>query len=98
MTEFIIIGDKHTRDSFIPKFPVTLLQSSITPAEEVKSLGVTFDSEKTFDSHVGKVCHACYYYLRDLQCICRFLTVDSAILLENAMVIDSTIIILYCME
>ena len=52
-TEFTIIVDKHTRESLIPKFPVTSLQSSITPAEEVKSLGVTFDSENTFDSHVG---------------------------------------------
>ena len=62
-TEFIIISDKHTRLLLIPKFPVTFLQSSITPAEEIKNLGITFDSEDTFVSHVGKVY---YYYLRDL--------------------------------
>ena len=44
-----------------------------------KNLGVTFDSEKTFDSHLGKVYRACYY-LRDLRCICKFLTVDNAVL------------------
>ena len=44
-TEFIIINDKHTRESFVSKFLVTFLQSSIKPAEEVKNLGVTFDSE-----------------------------------------------------
>ena len=36
------------------------------PEDEVKNLGVTFDSYDTFDSHVGKVCRACYYHLRDL--------------------------------
>ena len=35
-TEFIIIGNKHTRESLIPNFPVTFLQSSIMPPEEVK--------------------------------------------------------------
>ena len=86
-TEFIIIGDKHARESLIPKFPVTLLQSSITLAEKVKiKLGVTFDSENTFDSHVGKVCCACYYNHRDLRHISKFLTLDTAVLLANAMV------------
>ena len=40
---------------------------AITPAAEVKNLCVTFDSENTFDSYVGKVCHACYYHLQDLH-------------------------------
>ena len=64
-TEFIIISDKQTRESFLPNFPVTFLQSSITPAEKVKNLCVTPDSEDTFDSHTGKVCRACYYHLQD---------------------------------
>ena len=67
-TEFILIDNKHvkeTRESLKPEFPVTFLQNSIIPAEEVKNLGVTLDSENTFDSHVGKVCHACYYHLQD---------------------------------
>ena len=59
----------------MPNLHITFLQSSIRLAEEVKkNLGVTFKSENPFDNHVGKVCHACYYYLRDLQHICKFLT------------------------
>ena len=61
----------------MPKFPVTLLQSPTTPAEEVKNLCVTFDN------HACKVCHACYYHLRDLQCICKVLTVDTALLVPT---------------
>ena len=55
-TEFIIIGDKNTRDSLAQKFPVDLLQSSVIPAEKVKNLGVTFDSSNGFDCHISNVC------------------------------------------
>ena len=48
-----------------------------------------FDSEDTFVSHVGKVCHACYYHVRDLQRICKFLTVDTAVLTANVANVSS---------
>ena len=86
MTEFIIIVDKHTIESLSPKFLVKFLQNSIMPAGEEKNTGVTFDSEDTFDRNVGKVCHVCYYHLRDLRHICKFLTVDTAVLLANVKV------------
>ena len=54
--------------------------------EEVKNLGVTFDLENTFDNHIGKACHACYYHIRDLRCIPKFLIVDIAILVAKAIV------------
>ena len=67
-SEFIIIGDKHSRESLLPKFPVTFLQISVMPAEEIKNLGVAFNSENTFDSYVGKVCHydTCLYHVKDM--------------------------------
>ena len=85
-TEFIIIGQKATRKSLAPNFPVPLLQNNISPSVEVKNLGVIFDSDNSFDNHVAKVCPACYYHLRDLRQICKFLTNETAILLANAMV------------
>ena len=36
-TALIFISNKHTRELLIPKFPVKFLQSSIMPAEEVKT-------------------------------------------------------------
>ena len=71
-TEFIII--------------VPLLQNNISPSVEVKNLGVIFDSDNSFDNHVAKVCRACYYHLRDLRRIRKFLGVETAILLANAMI------------
>ena len=84
-TEFIIMGQKATRESLAPNFPVPLLQNNISPSVEVKNLGVTFDSDNSFDNHVAKVCRACYY-LRDLLRIRKFLSDETAILLTNAMV------------
>ena len=85
-TKFIIIVVKHTRESLKPNFLILFLHSSISSAVEVKNLGVTFVQENTFDNHTAKVCHACYYHFRDLQHICEFLTVDTAVLVANTMV------------
>ena len=59
--EFIIIGQKAIRESLAPNFPVPLLQNNLSPSVEVKNLGVTFDSDNSFDNQVAKVCRACYY-------------------------------------
>ena len=85
-TEFIIIGQKATRESLAQNFSVPLLQNNISPSVEVKNLGVNFDSDNSFDNHVAKVCRACYYHLRDLRRIHKFLSDETAILLANAMV------------
>ena len=84
--EFLIIGQKAIRESLAPNFPVPPLQNNISPSVEVKNLGVIFDSDNSFDNHVAKVCRACYYHLRDLRRIRKFLGVETAILLANAMV------------
>ena len=67
---------------------ISLFHSSktISPSVEVENLGVIFDSDNSFDNHVAKVCRACYYHLRDLRRIRKFLGVETAILLANAMV------------
>ena len=84
--EFIIIGQKAIRQSLAPNFPVPLLQNNISPSVEVKNLGVIFDSDNSFDNHVTKIFLACYYHLRDLRRIRKFLSDETAILLANAMV------------
>ena len=85
-TEFIIIGQRAIRESLTPNFPVPLLQNNISPSVEVKNLGVIFDSDNSFDNHVAKICRACYYHLRNLRRIRKFLSDETAILLANAMV------------
>ena len=66
--------------------PFGVPRGNISPSVEVKNLGVIFDSDNSFDNHVAKICRACYYHLRDLQRIRKFLSDETAILLANAMV------------
>ena len=84
--KFIIIGQKAIRESLAPNFPVPFLQNNISPLVEVKNLGVIFDSDNSFDNHVAKVCRACYYHLRDLRRIRKFLGVETATFWYNVLV------------
>ena len=57
-----------------------------------------FNSDNTYSSHVASVCEAFYYHLRYLRRICIYLTLDTAMLVANAMVtsrLDYCISLLY---
>ena len=45
-------------------------------SESVKVLGVQFDSSLTFDKHVSKRVSECWYHIRNIQKIRRYLTED----------------------
>ena len=75
--KFIIICHKHTSELLFARFPV------YNEASESKNLGVTFDSKTLLTI---KVCYAYYYDLRDLQHFYKFLAVDTAVLVLDAMV------------
>ena len=49
-------------------------------------LGVIFDSGNTFSNHITNMCRACYYHLKDLRRIRKFLSVETAALLANSMI------------
>ena len=87
-TEFIIIGDKCARESLMQNFSHPASWKFTCTTDEVKNLGVTFDSGNTYASHITKLCWACYCHLKDLRCIWKFLRVESAALLAYSMVIS----------
>ena len=95
-TEFIIIGDRQTRDSLIQKFLTQLLGNFISPTDIIKNPVVTFVSSNTFTSNITKVCCACYYHLKELRRIHKFLSVETAALLANSAV-DLTTVTPYSM-
>ena len=82
----LFLGFRQARESLINKFPTQLLGNSISPTDPVKNLGVTFDSGNTFTSHITNMCRTCYYHLKDLRCIRKFLSVEIAALLVNSMI------------
>ena len=67
-------------------FPVDFLGVQTKPAKTARNLGVIFDKNFSFRSHVSAVCKSCRYHIRDLRRIRRYLTLDSAKLLAHALV------------
>ena len=85
-TEFLLIGHKRQRIKYLAMFPVDLLGLQTTSAKAARKLGVVFDTNFSFRSHVSAVCRSCRYHIRDLRRICRYLSFDSAKLLAHALV------------
>ena len=85
-TEFAIIFDRQARKSLMQKFPTQFLGNSISPTNEVKNLGVIFDSGNAFASHITRVCYANYYHFKDFRCMRKFLSVETTALLANSII------------
>ena len=85
-TEFIIFGSQKLQDKLKDLFPVNILGNMLSPTKKVRNLGVIFDSEFNFSSHISAVCKSCYYHMRDLARIRRHLPKSAAITLANALV------------
>ena len=56
--------------------PIHILSQSITPAASVLNLG--FDEKFNFKQHISKICRCCFYHVRDLRRIRRFISLSVA--------------------
>jgi len=77
-TYFIIIGTSRQRSKLTYFFPMNLLSLSITQSDSVRNLGVTFDSDFNFRKHVSLTYRSCFYYIRDLRRIRRYISISVA--------------------
>ena len=48
-------------------FPVALLGSETHPSKSVGNLGIVFDENFNFRTHINNVCKLSYYHIRDLR-------------------------------
>ncbi|KAK2174584.1 hypothetical protein NP493_793g01001 [Ridgeia piscesae] len=85
-TEFIIIGTVTQRAKLDGFFPTHILNQSVTPAPSVSNLGVNFDESFNFKQHISKTCRCCFYHIRDLRRIRRFLSLSVAKTIATALV------------
>ena len=85
-TEFLIIGTSTQRAKLNGFFPTHILSQSITPAASVLNLGVTFDENFNFKQHISETCRCCFYHIRDLRRIRRFLFLSVAKTIATALV------------
>ena len=66
-------------------FPIELVSVKNNPAKSAQNLGVIFDKNFTFHSHISAVCSSCFYHMWDPRHIHRHLDLDSAKLLATAL-------------
>ena len=84
--QFLLIGKERQRSKYLSMFPIELFGVKTIPAKSAWNLGVIFDKNFTFCWHISAFCSSCFYHIRDLQCICRHLDLDSAKLVATALV------------
>ena len=85
-TEFIVFGAKDRHKWLSDSFPVNILGNCLSPADVVHNLGVLFDAKFCFTIHVNSAIKSCFISLRDLHRIRRFLSVDTSVVIANALV------------
>ena len=85
-TEFMLIGNKCHRTNFDSKFPLELIGSKLSPAPSARNLGVTFDSDFKFITHINNIVKNCFYHIRDFRRIRKHLNFNTSIALANALV------------
>ena len=85
--EFLLIGNERQRSKYLSMFPIELLGVKTYPAKNsARNLGVIFDKNFNFRSHISAIYSSCIYHIRDLRHICRHFDLHSAKLLANALV------------
>ena len=77
-SEVMVIGTRTQVKAYPCENHAYIAGTSLKLRDNVKSLGVTFDHELSFDKHVNLVCRACNYDLWSLRHIRKYLTVDMA--------------------
>ena len=85
-TEFLLIGNEWQQSKYISMFPIELLGIKTYPAKSTCNLGVIFDKNFNFRSHISAICISCIYHIRNLWGIRRHLDLESAKLLANVLV------------
>ena len=85
-TEFLLIGSELQRSKYLSVFPIELLSVKTNPANSACNLGVIFDKNFTFRSHISVVCNSCFYHMWDLRRIRHHPDLGSAKLLATGLV------------
>ena len=85
-TEFLIIGTPKQCGKLDGFFTTRILSQNITQATSAKNLGVTFDKNFNFRQHISQTCRCCFYHIRDLRRIRRYMSLPVAKTIATALV------------
>ena len=92
-TELMHVTSKRTNHLHNLPTSITIDNAQITFKQSVKNLGLALDSHLTMNTHVSKIARTCYFELRRLASICRFLTSTATATIVSAFALSR---IYYC--
>lgn len=81
-TEVLIIGSKAQREKLTP----TLNKIGLCPSQEARNLGVVFDADFNFKTHVRGVTKTAFYHLRNISKVRPFLSLSQTERLMHAFI------------
>src|SRR5579863_4251211 len=84
-TDYILFGTHQQRHK-ITSSTLSFCGNILSPSSEVKNLGVTFDADLCFKTHISSVCCSSFYHIRQIRAARPSLDTKSTILLANALV------------
>ena len=87
-TELMHVTSKRTKHLHNLPTSITISNAQIPFKQTVKNLGFTLDCRLTMNAHVSNIYWTCYFELRRLASICRFLTSTATATLVSAFVLS----------
>ncbi len=84
-TEVIVLGPKHLRDA-LSKDIVSLDGIALASSTTVRNLGVIFDQDMSFNSHIKQISRTAFFHLRNIAKIRNILSKNDAEKLVHAFV------------
>ena len=87
-TELMLVSSKRTKHLHNLPTSITMGNAQIPFKKSVKILGFALDCHLTMNAHVSNIAHTCYFELRRLASIRRFLTSTATATLVSALVLS----------
>ena len=87
-TELMFVSSKRTKHLHSLPTSITIGNAQIPFKQSVKNLGFTLDCHLTMNAHVSNISRTCYFELRLLASICRFLTSTATATLVSAFAVS----------
>ena len=87
-TELMLVTSKRTKHLHRLPTSITIDNAQIPFKQSVKNLGLTLDCHLTLNAHVSKIARTCYFELRRLASIRRFMKCTATATLVSAFVLS----------
>ena len=84
-TEYLLIGTPQQRAK-ISNSSIYFQNLALSPSHTARNLGVIFDDNLDFKSHISSICRSSFFQIRQLRQIRSSLDKNSAIILANSLV------------